>query len=214
VEVQELRAGLWRWTAPHPDWEPDEDWERDVGCVYYEAADAVVLIDPLVPAGEEERFWQALDRDVERAGRPVAVLVTIYWHARSAQAVADRYDGRIYAHEGAVELLAARDTRVTDPFHVHDPLPGGIVSVDTSRASETVFWLPEPRVLVPGDVILGADDGIRLCPASWLPKGYSLEELRRDLRPLLDRPVELVLVSHGRPVLEGAHEALAGALES
>ena len=38
-------------------------------------------------------------------------------------------------------------------------------------------------------------------------------ELRESLRPLLDLPVELVLVSHGEPVLENGREAIAAALE-
>ena len=53
LPVEKIRDGLWRWTAPHPDWEPGGGWEKDVGCVYYEGPDAVVLIDPLVPAGSE-----------------------------------------------------------------------------------------------------------------------------------------------------------------
>jgi hypothetical protein len=81
MEVQELRRGLWRWTAPHPDWSPSLDrpggWPRMVGCVYYEppeAAGTVVLIDPLAPpegTPDHERFWRALDRDVlGTAGAP------------------------------------------------------------------------------------------------------------------------------------------------
>jgi len=38
-------------------------------------------------------------------------------------------------------------------------------------------------------------------------------ELREALRPLLGLPVELVLVSHGEPVLEGGREAIAKALK-
>jgi hypothetical protein len=37
-------------------------------------------------------------------------------------------------------------------------------------------------------------------------------ELREALRPLLDLPVEMVLVSHGEPVLGGGREALAKSL--
>ena len=29
VEVEKIRDGLWRWTAPHPDWDGNEGWERD-----------------------------------------------------------------------------------------------------------------------------------------------------------------------------------------
>ena len=62
MDVQRLADGLWRWTTFYPE------WNAVVGCVYYEAPDAVVLIDPLVPEDEADRFWKALDRDVKRAG--------------------------------------------------------------------------------------------------------------------------------------------------
>ena len=79
-----------------------------------------------------------------------------------------------------------------------------------------MFWLPEHRALVPGDRIMGAPGGLRLCPESWLgylPSGIGLSELRRALRPLLELPIARVLVSHGRPVISGGHAALAAALE-
>ena len=38
------------------------------------------------------------------------------------------------------------------------------------------------------------------------------DDLRASLRPLLDLPVELVLVSHGRPLLSDGREALAAVL--
>ena len=83
MEVSELGPGLWRWTASHPDWHADADWERDVGCVYYESPAATVLIDPLIPP-ERQRFLDALDRDVERRGLPVSILLTCAWHSRSS----------------------------------------------------------------------------------------------------------------------------------
>ena len=94
MEVAEIRPGLWRWTAYH------EEWKKDVGCVYLEAPDAVVLIDPLVPPekAEAKRFRDALDRDVKRAGSPVHVLLKIFWHARSAREIVERYGARLWAH--------------------------------------------------------------------------------------------------------------------
>jgi glyoxylase-like metal-dependent hydrolase (beta-lactamase superfamily II) len=195
MEVEKIREGLWRWTAPHPDWKPEADWPRDVGCVYYEAPEAVVLIDPLVPSDpvESERFWRALDGDVERLGRPVAVLLTVRWHERSVVPVAERYGGTVWRRGDTGKL------------------PTGVEAVDVPAAEETVFWLPEHGAAVPGDSLL-AEDGLRLCPADWLPEGESLESLRGALRPLLELPVELVLVSHGTPILEHGAAALARAL--
>jgi hypothetical protein len=79
-----------------------------------------------------------------------------------------------------------------------------------------MVWLPGPRALVPGDRILGDDSGgLRLCPESWLRylgSGMTVNGLRVALRPLLELPIELVLVSHGKPVLEGGRDALDRAL--
>ncbi|MDX6569946.1 MAG: hypothetical protein QOH15_2524 [Gaiellales bacterium] len=45
----------------------------------------------------------------------------------------------------------------------------------------------------------------------WLGKGTHAD-LRKSLLPLLDLPVERVLVSHGAPILSGGKQALADAL--
>jgi glyoxylase-like metal-dependent hydrolase (beta-lactamase superfamily II) len=196
VNVQEIARGLWRWTAAHPEWTPDSDWPQDVGCVYYEAPDAVVLIDPLVPADEADRFWNALDRDVERAGRPVVALRTVHWHERSIDDVVARYPG---ARAWTVDA--------------HEAMPAGVEAYRVERADETLFRIVEHRALVPGDVLLGSDDGgVRVCPDSWLAEEFRGPEFRASLRFLLDLPIELVLVSHGRPVVRDGRKALAAAL--
>jgi glyoxylase-like metal-dependent hydrolase (beta-lactamase superfamily II) len=194
MEVTRLDDGLWRWTTAHPEWQPGGGWEQDVGCIYWEAADAVVLVDPLVPTEEAERtrFLDALDRDVERLGRDVAVLVTCSWHRRSADELGERYGSRI---------LAPGD----------GPLPAGVTAVDAPTASEVVYWLAGAAV-VPGDVLLGTEGGVRLCPSSWLGRGR-VSDLAAELRPLLELPVERVLTSHGPPVTSGGAAALARALE-
>jgi hypothetical protein len=54
-----------------------------------------------------------------------------------------------------------------------------------------------------------------VCPDSWLSYLQSSldgAQLRVLLRPLLDLPVERVLVSHGEPVLADGRAALAAAL--
>ncbi|GIU95511.1 MAG: hypothetical protein KatS3mg012_1968 [Gaiellaceae bacterium] len=207
MEVSRIDSGLWRWTAYH------EEWKEDVGSVYCETPDGVVLIDPLVPADEPDRFWRALDRDVERTGGAVHVLVTVFWHTRSAAAMVERYRARVWAPSRGKQAIARRAGVVTDVYRPGDRLPGGVEARPSGRAAEVVFWLPAHAALVPGDALLGTDDGgIRLCPASWLPAGTTPGDLARALRPLLDLPVERILVSHGESVLSGAREALAAAL--
>lgn len=203
--------GLWLWRSRFGE------WGHVVGSVYLEADDAIVLIDPLVPEepAEEERFWRALDGDVARCGVPVHVLVTVFWHTRSAARMRDRYDARVHAVSGARAAIARRAGMVHETFRPGDALPGGCVACATARRSEVVFWLPGHRALVPGDVILGADDGgLRLCPESWLPQGHDHARLRASLEPLRALPVERVLVSHGTPVLEGGKVALERLFDS
>ena len=191
--------GLWRWTAPHPAWapgaEPDspEDWEQYVGSVLYEDRDAAVFIDPLVP-GDEDQFWSWADDRV--AGRSVMVLTTLSPHRRSREQVAQRYE--------ASTSRAKRD------------LPSGVESIVLRGARETMFWLPEHRTLVPGDRILGAPGGgLTLCPESWLYwVRVDRDELRTLLKPLLDLPIERVLVSHGEPVLSRGAEELRRCLST
>jgi glyoxylase-like metal-dependent hydrolase (beta-lactamase superfamily II) len=211
VDVRELAPGLWRWTALHPDWTPEEDWEQEVGCVYLEAPSTVVLIDPLVPGEPQARetFLAHLDADVERNGKPVAILLTIFWHERSAAELSERYGATVWAHEGAARRI---ETPVSNPFLPGDVLPGGVIGIDGRRAFETIYWLPEQHTLVPGDSLLGdGEGGLQVAPEAWL-SGTTRAELRLALRGLLDLPVERVLVTHGEPVLEDAAAALARAL--
>jgi glyoxylase-like metal-dependent hydrolase (beta-lactamase superfamily II) len=204
MEATELAPGLWRWTAYH------DEWKQDVGSVYYEADDAIVLFDPLVPRDDPERFWRALDRDVARAAAPVHVLVTVFWHTRSAREVVSRYGARLWASRRARAAIARRGGDPSDHFQPGDELPGGLRAFATGRGTEVVFFVQGHRALIVGDVLLGSP--LRLCPPSWLPEGRSIADLARTLRPLLDLPVERVLVSHGEPVLDRGRPALEAAL--
>ena len=199
MDVQELRPGLWRWTAPHPHWEHAENWGPEVGSVYAELPDAVVAIDPLVPVDEDERFWSALDRDVERLARPVHVLLTVHWHERSVAAVLDRYHATLWRPEEKGDLPAGVQAEV----------------VQGSDWVEALFYLEPQRALVAGDLLIGSDGDIEL-PVHWFPKGeqeWAESTLKPELRERLSTlPIELVVVSHGEPVLSEGRAALDRAL--
>jgi glyoxylase-like metal-dependent hydrolase (beta-lactamase superfamily II) len=202
MDVEQIEPGLWRWTGFH------EEWKQDVGCVYAETADALCLFDPLVPPEDTERFLAALDRDVERLRLPVHVLVTVYWHARSARELAARYDAEVWASSRIRAAVSRRAGRART-FRPGDPLPGGVEAIATPKRNDTLYWLPSHGALVAGDVILGADGGwLRFCPESWLPAGVRHGELRAGLQPLQRLPLRHVLVSHGPPAIGDGGSAL------
>jgi hypothetical protein len=194
----EIVPGLFRWTAPHPDWDPraapgsSDDWPRDVGSVLYEASDTVVLIDPLLPAEDRREYLRWLDALID--ARPVSILTTIHWHRRDREELAERY--------------AANTSRAWNA------VPPGVTPRPLRGAGETMFWLPAVASLVAGDRLLGAADGeLKVCPQSWLSRVHvNRSGLIELLRPLLELPIERVLVSHGEPVLHDGSAALVRAI--
>jgi hypothetical protein len=139
VEAVAVAEGLWRWTALDPD-------AGEVGCVYYEAADATVLFDPLLPAGEEERFLRYLDADVERRARPVVILLTAESQRRSADELADRYDARIGgALPDGVEEVPVEGADEHEVAYLIGPHSALVVSDARSAAH---LKLPVERLLV------------------------------------------------------------------
>jgi hypothetical protein len=220
VVVEKLAEGLWRWTARHPAWTPEqggpEGWGPEVASYYCEAEGEILLADPIVPAepAGQERFWTALDRDVARAGAP-DVLLTCAWHARSSADVLARYPrARVWAPAESAGELPRALRRVARRFLPGESLPGAASALEAAVGEgEVLLWLPSHRALVSGDVLLGEGEaGLRLCPDSWLgddPAGVR-GRLRRALAGL---PVEWVLLTHGEAVSVDAQAALAAVLQ-
>ena len=187
--IEDIRPGLARWVTPHSEWKPEEDYldesYRDVASALHVAPDALVLVDPLVP----DSLWTELDGRIEAVGKPVVVLTTIHWHARSRDEVAERYDARLGGE------------------------PQGVRAFDAGRQDEVAFWLEGARAVVLGDAVLGDQHGgLRMSP--WYKFEEEREWTRRALLPLLDLQIAIVLPAHGNAVLEGGTRALEKALEA
>ena len=136
--MREIAPGLHYWTAPHPGWDPEG--EPGSPADWPEQVGCTlcgnVFIDPLVP----DDLWTALDALV--AG-PVVVLTTIRFHGRSRDAVLERYGG--------------------EKVRFDAPMPEGVEAFVVEGFGETMYWLPEPRALVPGDLLIGdGEGGIRM----------------------------------------------------
>ena len=193
--MEEIAPGLRRWTTWH------EEWEDEVASLALDTDDGLVLIDPLGTPSE--------------LARPAHVLVTVFWHGRTTRELGAKH---VWASTRSAQPLRNRGVDVTDPFRAGDELPGAVQAFQTARATEVALWLPDQRAVVFGDVLLGAgakprstSKALRLCPERWLGKSTH-EDLKDSLQPLLELPVERVLVSHGKPVLEDGKRVLAAVL--
>jgi glyoxylase-like metal-dependent hydrolase (beta-lactamase superfamily II) len=200
--MDELAPGLSTWTAPHPDWTPDqggpEGWERDVRSCAFLRGDQLVLLDPLEPPPAVDELAR---------GRDVSVILTCAWHRRSAGELIERLGATVYVPGAGVDALELP----AQPYGVGDELPAGVLAAAAYYDEEVVLWLPGPRALFAGDAF--AAPPLRFQRA-WLPPGVALEDALPRLRPLLDLPVEIVVVGHGEPVREGTREALERSLEA
>lgn len=205
MELREIRPGLRYWTAAHPEWNGANDWPEEVACVYYEAADALALIDPLLPRGDEESFLAVLDREVERLDQPVALLLTAPWHQRDAALLARRYDTIVWAHP---------DARMRLPFKTQSgTLPGGFETFGPEgvREGDVAFYIRPHRALAVAEFLVGVDGGLRICPSPALTDRAQFEA---SLGALLAWPIDHVLVGHGDPVIGDGDRRIGDALRS
>jgi hypothetical protein len=203
--MQELRPGLWTWTAAHPDWTEDEGgpqgWDRVVRSYAYDSGPSLVLIDPLAPPSLLEGLVES---------KEVAVLLTEHCHVRSSADCVERFGATVHAMTDAVRRLSLP----AQAFEQGDTLPGGVVAQLECYPFEAIFWIPAERAIVTGDALVGGELGLHVQPDSWLFDGTTPAAFRDRLRPLLDLPIELVLLTHGDPVLEEGREAVRAALDT
>jgi glyoxylase-like metal-dependent hydrolase (beta-lactamase superfamily II) len=214
--VRELRAGLWHWQAPHPEWRPDDDWPQEVSSYAIDDGERLLLFDPLaVPDA-----LLALARQRE----PVIVL-TAPWHERDSQALVERLAATIYAPppdtaQDLIDKFGITAERAGDGspdlawlrsgggnvtwYGGGDRLPIGIEAYEGREHNDLVLWIESVRAVVAGDTL--PDFGAGFAMNEWLRGGVSREQVVEGLRPLLALPVELVLPAHGAPADRAALE--------
>jgi hypothetical protein len=207
--VDEIATGIWRWTAPHPDWQPDVEWGREVASYALAVDGTLVLVDPLVP----DDVWPRLDELAARQA-VVAALVTIPFHVRSSEDVLARYGAKasVWGHPTVANEL--RDGSSLRPIEPGAPLPGGAEAFAIDRRQEMPLWFPSHRALAFGDAVVGVDGALRVWEDadSASRMAWYRTRLVPRLEPLLALDAESVLVTHGRPAVGGGRKALREAL--
>jgi glyoxylase-like metal-dependent hydrolase (beta-lactamase superfamily II) len=193
AEIRDVAPGLWLWRVEYPDWRPGVAWGPAVASTCVETEGEVVLVDPLLPAGQVDDVLARLD---ERP--PTAVAILKPDHVRDLDAVVDRYGARAFG-----PYLFWRDNipkTELEPVEPGTVLPGGLVALYDGRGrNETPLWLPEQGTLVFADALTAPEGELVVWGTPW-------HETRvlPALRALLELPFERVIVSHGDPVHDRA----------
>jgi hypothetical protein len=168
-------ASLSWWLAPHPAWEPGEDWPREVPVVRHETDAEIALIDPLLPP----------DDSFDPHGKRVRVLLTYPAHYRGTDDFIERYGATVWAPPNA-------EWRHRPKPSTTDELPDGIEAIELDgEPNQVLFFIPEHATLVSGDVLTGRDGVMHV---------FVDEADRASLLASLDRvaelPIERAIVPH------------------
>ena len=171
------------WTATHPE------WEGPVSAYAIDDGERPILIDPIAVPDDVRALF---------ASREVITVLTSTWHERDAASLG---------------------------FHVWAPAPDRpedqLVPATRYAIGDSLFGMEAfPAVKASSTSCYGTSGFVRSSPAirwsTWATgwrfpqvgcrKASQSSRSRRGLRPLLDKPVEFVLPTHGDPADRAALE--------
>ena len=169
------------WFAPHPAWEPGEDWPAEVPIVRYETDDEVVLIDPFLPP----------DGVFDPHGKPVRVLLTQPAHYRGTADFVERHGASVWVPPRAAWRRRPNPATTAE-------LPRGVAAIELDgEPQQVVFFIPEHATLVSGDVLSGTGGVLHV-----FVDEADREPLLDSLAALGELPIEQVIIPHGELIAE------------
>lgn len=209
--MREVAPGIWHWQGVHPQWRESEPWDPCVSSYAIDDGARLLVFDPIAPPSE--LFDLA-------GGRETTVVLTSPWHERDMQTLVERLDLPVYAPrpdsaqdlvdkfgitleqagDGSPDLVWLRAEAPDNwrPTTVDGPLPAGIEAFEGREPNDLVLWVESHRAVVAGDTLADFGNGVEVS-ARWLREGVTWESRAERLRPLLSKPVEHVLPTHGQP---------------
>ena len=218
--IAQIAPDLFHWTARHPEWHPGE-WGAEVGSYAALTETELLVIDPLLPADEPDPVLAELDA---RLAERVSILITIGYHVRSTEALWERWRGdvpvEIYGPPQAGRRLPGGARKAFRELEPADEGPAGarVFRIGRPVRGERPLWLPTHAALAFGDALVANPAGeLRMWDLEPLTEhraSFYRDRFAPTLRPMLELPVERVLVTHGAPILEDAAAALRRAVDS
>jgi glyoxylase-like metal-dependent hydrolase (beta-lactamase superfamily II) len=91
------------------------------------------------------------------------------------------------------------------PYSAGDKLDVGVEAFPGQKPNDMVLWVESHNTVVAGDTLVDFGAGLHINPR-WLGPNVTREQVVEGLRPLLDKPVEHVLATHGGPFDRAALE--------
>ena len=166
--MDELSRGIFRWTAPHPEWRTRIDWGHEVASFALVAADALVLIDPQLPpegSAALAPLLAELDRLAGAAGR-LEIMITVPYHARSAEPLYERYRAKLASRIWAHPATAKRFVHQTPFTRIEPGVPvAGLArafAIGNPRRHETPLYFADHKALAFGDTVIGFEGTLRV----------------------------------------------------
>jgi Metallo-beta-lactamase superfamily len=201
--MRQIAPGLYHWTAFH------ERIGAEVSSYY--APETGVLIDPLLPAGDDVLEF------VSQHGPPRAILLTNRHHYRHSGRLAEALGIPIRASRPGMHNFSA-EQRV-EPFDFgSEPVPGVLAhEVGAICPDETALELPSVGALAVADGVVEASAGsLGFVPDFLL--GDDPEDVKRAVRSsygrLLSLDFEHLLLAHGAPVVDEGKQRLREFVEA
>jgi glyoxylase-like metal-dependent hydrolase (beta-lactamase superfamily II) len=193
--------GLHYWSVYQPD------RRIDFNGFFIEGLAGGVLIDPLPLDAAQLGFLAS-------RGGARWILITNADHWRDSAQLKRQLGARLCAPAAERERLGPRAAEVSDWFAADQPLPAELAEglevhwlAGGKSPAEAVFVAKRLNAVFFGDAVRSHESGLlRLLPPDKLSAPATLQ---RDLRPLLARPFEAVLLGDGDNLLTGAPAALA-----
>lgn len=173
----------------------------------------------LVDAGSAEGKDLFLARLAELDREPAALIITHGHidHVGCAPAVLERFRCPLVCHEAEVQRLVEGGARVSRTFRDGEEVVPGVRAVHVPGHTEgnSALLLADQRVLIAGDVLLGAGSSGGQEPVNPPPEHFCVDAAaaRRNLRRLLDLDFDVCLMSHGAPILSGARAYVQALVE-